>query len=245
MHSQLKLLFITVLLHSAISLCAQPLKNRESIPHFTKCYTQGLIIEDGTVWESCGQFGESHLIHWDLNTQKIIKQVKFDDKYFAEGLTQLNGKLYMLTWKSGVAFEIDPDSLKTLKTHQYNGQGWGLTHNGIHLIMSNGSNVLQFINPQTFKVEHSINVSLNGKPVHQLNELEWIDDKIYANVFQTDYIVVIDPKTGAITNKYHLPNLLTQVFRKPGVLNGIAYDKLSQKIWITGKNWPLMFNLNL
>jgi glutamine cyclotransferase len=243
MHIQIKLIFISLLLTSVFSVYAQPLKNRESIPHFTKCYTQGLIIEDGTVWESCGKFGESHLIHWNLATQKIIKQVKFDDKYFAEGLTKLNGKLYMLTWRAGVAFEIDPDSLDTLKTFQYEGQGWGLTQNGKLLVLSNGSDILQFINPQTFKVEHKINVTINDKPVHQLNELEWIDGKIYANVFQTDYIVVIDPKTGVITDKHHLPNLLKNSFRKPGVLNGIAYDEVTKKTWITGKNWPLMFNL--
>jgi glutamine cyclotransferase len=243
MYSHLKFIFITLLLHSSITLCAQPLKNRDSIPHFTKCYTQGLIIENGTVWESCGKFAESHLIQWDLNTQKIIKQVKFEDKYFAEGLTKLNGKLYMLTWQAGTAFEIDPVSLDTLKTYQYKGQGWGLTHNEKQLIMSNGSDVLQFINPQTFKVEHKINVTINDKPVHQLNELEWINGKIYANVFQTDYIVVIDPKTGVITEKHHLPNLLKNSFRKPGVLNGIAYDEATKKTWITGKNWPLMFEL--
>lgn len=236
------IIFITLLLN-ACALTAQPLKDRASIPHFSKCYTQGLIIQDGMVWESCGQFGESHLMKWELATQKIIKQVKLDDKYFAEGLTEINGHLFMLTWQAGVAFEIDPKTLKTLKTHKYKGEGWGLTSDGKQLIMSNGSEVIQFINPKTFATESAIKVTINGKPVNRLNELEWIDGKIYANVFQTDYIITIDPQTGAITDKHHLPKLLKNIFRKPGVLNGIAYDKTTKKTWITGKNWPLMFEL--
>lgn len=244
MQYNLKFILFLASLFLGVSLTlAQPLKERTSLPHFSKCYTQGLIIQDGLVWESCGQFGESQLIHWELATQKVIKQVKFDDKYFAEGLTEINDKLFMLTWRAGIAFEIDSKTLKTIKTHQYTGEGWGLTTDGKQLIMSNGSDVLQFINPDDFSVEHSVKVSINGKPVNMLNELEWIEGKIYANVYQTDYIVVIDPKTGHITNKHHLPKLLKNVFRKPGVLNGIAYDKATKKIWITGKNWPKMFEL--
>lgn len=237
------IIFLASLLTVASITFAQPLKERTSIPHFSMCFTQGLIIEEGKVWESCGQFGESQLIQWDLATQKIIKQVKFEDKYFAEGLTELNNKLYMLTWRSGIAFEINKDTLKTIKTYNFKGEGWGLTTNGIHLIMSNGSDVLQFINPSNFTVEHSIKVTIDNKPVKRLNELEWIDGKIYANVFQTNYIVIIDPQTGKITNKHHLPNLLKNVFRKPGVLNGIAHDKSTGTTWITGKNWPKMFKL--
>jgi len=243
MHTTLKSLILISLILEVLTLQAQPLKDRNSLPHFSKCYSQGFIIQDGEVWESCGLFGESQLIHWEMTTQKIINQVKFEDKYFAEGLTELDGKLYMLTWRSGIAFEIDKLTLKTLKTHPYEGEGWGLTTDGKLLIMSNGSDVLQFINPQSFTVEHSIKVTIDKKPVSRLNELEWIDGEIYANVYQTDYIVVIDPKTGIIKKKYHLPNLLKNVFRKPGVLNGIAHDKSTKKTWITGKNWPLMFEL--
>ncbi len=240
---QTKSFYVFIFICTSLIAKAQPLKSRESLPHFTKCYTQGLVIHNSQVWESCGQFGESHLMHWDLKTQKIINQVKFSDKYFAEGLTEFNGRLYMLTWRSGIAFEIDKQTLKTIKTHKYKGEGWGLTTDNQHLIMSNGSNVLQFINPESFEVEYSINVTINGKPVSQLNELEWIDGKIYANIFQSNYIVEIDPKTGVIVTKHHLPNLLENTMRRPGVLNGIALDKVTSKIWITGKNWPLMFVL--
>jgi glutamine cyclotransferase len=242
MQTKFNYIAIGLLIITSVVL-AQPIKPRESLPHFSRCYTQGLIIQGDDVWESCGLFGESQLIHWQLSTQKIIQQVKFDDKYFAEGLTELNGKLYMLTWQAGVAFEIDKESLKTIKTFHYQGQGWGLTTDGKQLILSNGSDEIQFVNPDTFTVEHTIHATINNKPVNMLNELEWIEGKIYANVYQTDYIVVIDPTTGQINKKYHLPNLLKHSFRKPGVLNGIAYDKTTKKIWITGKHWSKMFVL--
>lgn len=231
------------LLFMTCNAFAQPLKDRKSTPHFSECYTQGLIIQDNMVWESCGKFGESHLIQWDLKTQKVLKKISFDDKYFAEGLTELKGKLYVITWRAGVAFEIDKETFKILKEYKYQGQGWGLTTDGRQLIMSNGSDEIQFIKPEDFSVLHKIKVTIDGKPVNALNELEWVDGTIYANIFQTEYIVVIDPQTGNIVKKYHLPKLLKNVFRKPGVLNGIAKDKSTGKIWITGKNWPKMFEL--
>ena len=242
MHIKLILFLWCLLLTTCLTL-AQPLKDRDSTPHFSECYTQGLIIQNDMVWESCGLFGESHLMQWDLKTQKVLKKTSFDDKYFAEGLTELNGKLYMITWRSGVAFEIDKNTFKTLKTFKYKGEGWGLTTDGKQLIMSNGTDEIQFIKPEDFSVLHKIKVAIDGKPVNALNELEWIDDKIYANVYQTDYIVVIDPHSGHIVKKFYLPNLLKNVFRKPGVLNGIAKDKSTGKVWITGKNWPKMFEL--
>jgi len=222
---------------------AQPLKDRDSTPHFSECYTQGLIIQNNMVWESCGGFGESHLMQWDLKTQKVLKKISFDDKYFAEGLTELNGKLYMLTWRSELAFKIDKETFKTLKTYKYKGEGWGLTNDGAELIMSNGSDKIQFINPKDFSVTRSLKVTINNEPVNRINELEWIDGKIYANIFQSDYIVAINPQTGIISNKYYLPDLLKNSFRKPGVLNGIAHDKATGKTWVTGKNWPKMFEL--
>ena len=222
---------------------AQSLSEIKSTPHFSECFTQGLIIKDNKVWESCGGYGKSQIIHWNLNTKKVIRQISIDDKYFAEGLTELNGRLFMLTWKAGMAFEYDIDSFKIIKKHRYKGQGWGLTTNGTQLIMSNGTDTLQFINPETFKVETTIRIHLADTSIFGLNELEWIDGKIWANIYQTDYIVVIEPTTGLIVEKYSLPNLLESDKKKPGVLNGIAYDKAQQKTWVTGKNWPLLFEL--
>ncbi|MCF6288401.1 MAG: glutaminyl-peptide cyclotransferase [Proteobacteria bacterium] len=211
--------------------------------NFNVVFTQGLIIENNIAWESSGLYGHSMLTKWDLDTGKIIKQRKFADKYFAEGLTQLNGKLYMLTWREQTAFVIDKQTLEIIDTINYTGEGWGLTTNNQQLIMSNGTNVLQFIDAETFKVSKSLKVHINGSALNRLNELEYIDGKIWANVYQTDYIVVIDPSSGAVLKNYHLPNLLKKHMRKPGVLNGIAYDTATKKIWVTGKNWPALFEL--
>jgi glutamine cyclotransferase len=209
--------------------------------HFSPVFTQGLIIHDNTVWESSGLYGKSMLTKWNLKTGRILKQRKFDDNYFAEGLTELNGRLFMITWKENTAFEIDKDSLQILKTYKYHGEGWGLTSDGKQLIMSNGTAEIQFINAQNFKTTRTIKAHIGDVNIPQLNELEWIEGEIWANVYQTDYIVVIDPISGEITNKYYLPNLLKG--RKPGVLNGIAFDKATKKTWVTGKNWPMLFQL--
>lgn len=236
-------MIMIILLLTAVQSHAQLLSTPNSQKHSTACFTQGLIIEDNIVWESCGGFGVSQLKKWNLLTGKVISRNRLDKNYFAEGLTEINGDLYVLTWQSKTAFKVDKETLEITKTFHYKGEGWGLTQDGKYLIMSNGSNVLQFINPESFKVVKSIKVTLNGSDIHYLNELEWIDGKIWANVYQTDYIVEIDPITGNVVNKHHLPNLLKGNIKKPGVLNGIAHDKVSQKTWVTGKKWPLMFEL--
>ncbi|VAW42090.1 Glutamine cyclotransferase [hydrothermal vent metagenome] len=221
---------------------AQSLKKPDSKTHPDNCFTQGLIINNNMVWETCGGYGSSRLIYWSLETGKILKQTKFGNKLFAEGLTELNGHLFMLTWQAGLAFEINPETLKVIQQHHYKGQGWGLTTDGEQLIMSNGSDLLQFINPTTFKVEKTVRVHMQDTPIHNLNELEWIDGKVWANVYQTDYIVAIDPETGAVEQRFEFPDLLAG-HRKPGVLNGIAYDNQTKKVWVTGKNWPLLFEI--
>lgn len=238
-----KLLIVITLLLTIAQVNAQSVSSHNSKKHSSACFTQGLIIQDNIVWESCGGFGVSQLKKWDLQTGKVISRNRLEKKYFSEGLTVFNGDIYVLTWQAQVAFKVDKDTLEITKEFNYKGQGWGLTQNGNHLIMSNGSNVLQFLNPETFEVINTINVKLNGSDIHYLNELEWIDGKIWANIYQTDYIVVIDPDSGEVVNKYHLPHLLKDNIKKPGVLNGIAYDKATQKTWVTGKNWPLLFEL--
>jgi glutamine cyclotransferase len=236
----LKLIICFLLSPAAV---AQNLIDRPSISHDSNCFTQGLEIQNNIAWESCGGYGKSKIMQWDLNTHKVIQQLPIEPKLFAEGLTHLNGSLFLLTWKAGVALELDPTNLQVKRNHKYKGEGWGLTNDGKHLIMSNGSNTIQFINPLNFKVEKSIKVSIKGTPIANLNELEYINGKIWANIYQTDYIVIIDPKSGTIENNYHLPNLLKDNITKPGVLNGIAFDKVMNKIWVTGKNWPLLFEL--
>jgi len=238
-----KLLIVIILLFSFIETHAQSLLTPNSKKHSTACFTQGLIIQDNIVWESCGGFGVSQIKKWNLLTGKIIKRKRMDRKYFSEGLTEFNGDLYVLTWQSQIAFKLDKDTLEITKEFKYKGEGWGLTHDDKHLIMSNGTNVIQFLNPETFEVVKTIEAKLKGSAIHYLNELEWIEGKIWANVYQTDYIVEIDPTTGNVVNKHHLPNLLKDHIKKPGVLNGIAHDKATNKTWVTGKKWPLIFEL--
>lgn len=235
------LLLAFIFLALAPATFAQSLPDTKVKLHFAKVFTQGLIIEDGTVWESSGLYGKSMLTKWDLKTGKVIKQRKFDDKYFAEGLAELNGHLFMITWKEGTAFEINKETLETIRKFKYKGEGWGLTSNGEELIMSNGSEKLQFIDSKTFIPNKIITVKIGKILIKNLNELEWVNGKIWANIYQTDYIVVIDPGSGEIVNKFHLPHLLKG--KKPGVLNGIAYDATQNKIWVTGKKWPYLFEL--
>jgi glutamine cyclotransferase len=239
---QLKLIPILLTLFPIICN-AQLLGELNSKKHFAAVYTQGLIINDNMVWESSGLYGQSMITQWDLDTGKVIKQKKLDKKYFAEGLTELNGKLFLLTWKAGVAFEIDKQTLEITDKHYYKGEGWGLTTDGKQLIMSNGTDSIQFLDPETFEVERIIRVHMDRVLIYKLNELEWIDGMIWANVYTTDYIVVIDPKTGSVSNKFYLPQLLGDKGKNSGVLNGIAYDKVTKKIWVTGKNWPLLFQM--
>ncbi len=241
MHRTIYLIFLLLL--SSIVAHGQLLDSEKVKKHFDNVFTQGLIIEGSIVWESSGLYGESLLTKWDLNTSKVIKQRKFDEKYFAEGLTEHDGKLYMITWREKTAFEIDKDTLETIRTLDYQGEGWGLTSDEQFIIMSNGTDLIQFKDSENFKTQKTIKVHINGKPLMYLNELEYIDGFIWANVWQTDYIVVIDPNTGAVVKNYHLPNLLKNYMRKPGVLNGIAFDKKTKHIWVTGKKWPSLFLL--
>jgi len=231
------------LLLGSITAHGQLLDSEKIKKHYANAFTQGLIIQDNIVWESSGLYGKSSLTKWDLNTGKVIKQKKLADEYFAEGLTEHNGKLYLVTWQEKTAFKIDKETLKTIQTFSYQGEGWGLTSNGEHIIMSNGTDLIQFINADDFKTVKTIKVHIKGKPLMHLNELEFIKGYIWANVWRTDYIVVIDPDTGAVVKSHHLPNLLKNYMRKPGVLNGIAFDKVTNKIWVTGKKWPSLFLL--
>ena len=236
--------FVTsVLLVLSCLLQAQAIAPYPSVPHFSPVFTQGLIIDDNIVWESSGLYGESMLTKWDLLTGKIIKQKKLEDKYFAEGLTELNGHLFMITWREQTAFEFDKDSLELVNTFKFSGEGWGLTTDGKQLIMSNGSSTLQFVDPKTFKIIGKTRVHKGSSTISRLNELEYIDGLIWANVYQTDYIVVINPISGSVVKTFYLPDLLDDKTPKPGVLNGIAYDKKTKKTWVTGKLWPLLFEL--
>lgn len=222
-------------------------KIKNSWPHDRRAYTQGLIFHDGILWESTGQYGASSLRKVELTTGKVIKQISVPKNYFAEGMTVFHNKVFQLTWQEQKGFIYDPATFKKQGEFSYTGEGWGLTHDGEFLIMSDGTDELRFLDPATFQTTRTINVTDRGAPIDQLNELEYIDGEIYANIYQTDRIVRIEPKTGKILGWIDLTGLLPSKDRTGGedVLNGIAYDEVGKRLFVTGKMWPKLFEIEI
>lgn len=216
-------------------------------PHDSNAFTQGLILVDGKLLESTGQEGFSSLRSVELETGKILKKVEIPSPYFAEGVTLLNGKVYQLTWLHNVGFIYDAQTLERVGEFQYAGEGWGLTTDGQSLIMSDGSNRLQFLDPNNFRVTRTISVTEGTKPVGQLNELEFVRGEIYANIWHDERIAVIDPQSGRVKAWIDLTGLMpeTEVLDEEAVLNGIAYDQANDKLYVTGKLWPRLFEIKV
>ncbi len=214
--------------------------------HDETSYTQGLFFQGSHMIETTGQYGESTLRLVDLQTGKALKKFDFDRKYFLEGSVELNGNIYILTWQNKVAFIYDAKTLEYKQTYSYPREGWGLTTDGTDLIASDGSSRLYWLDGQ-FRQKKTITVKLNGRPVNQLNELEWIDGKIWANVYMTDMIVIIDPKTGTVEATVDCTGLLPRALRDEytDVLNGIAYDPATKKTYLTGKYWKRLYEVRL
>lgn len=215
--------------------------------HDPLAFTQGLLFHNGFLYEGTGQNGASSLRKVELNSGRVIQSINLDHKYFGEGIALLGNKIYQLTWTSGVGFTYDLNTLTKTGTFSYPTQGWGLTTNGCELIMSDGSNTVYFMEPANFNEIRRIEVYDNNEPIKMLNELEFIDGQIYANVFLTNNVVVIDPNTGAVTATIDLSNLLKEKQRKGNedVLNGIAYDPQTNRIFVTGKYWGKLFQIQL
>ncbi len=214
--------------------------------HDTKAYTQGLFFQDGRFYESTGQFGESSFREVELETGKVLSRMDFQQKYFAEGSVMLDGRLYILTWLNKVAFVYDASTLEYKQTYSYPREGWGLTTDGKSLIASDGSSRLYFLSPE-FKQERSVNVTMDGRSVRYLNELEYIDGKVWANVYMTDMIVIINPEDGKVEASIDCSGLLPRSLRRPetDVLNGIARDPATGKVYLTGKYWPRLYEVRL
>ena len=214
-------------------------------PHSEAAYTQGLFFHGGVLYETTGQFGESAIRTVNLQDGKSITEKKLSSKYFGEGSVILDGNLYILTWTNKVAFIYDAKTLSYKRTVGYPRQGWGLTTDGKQLIASDGSSFLYFMDAN-FKLERRQAVTLNGRPLRNLNELEWIDGKIWANVYLTDTIVIINPKNGKVEATVDCTGLLPAKLRTADtdVLNGIAVDAEGH-IYLTGKNWPRMYQIEL
>jgi glutaminyl-peptide cyclotransferase len=218
-----------------------------SWPHDPKAFTQGLVFFNGTLFESTGLEGSSSLRQVQIETGKVLRKIDISSKYFAEGLTLFQNKLFQLTWTSKKGFIYDPNSFQQTGEFSYNGEGWGLTNDDESLIMSDGSNQLRFLDPNDFRVKRVVKVFYKNQPVLNLNELEYIKGEIYANIWQSDYIVRIDPKTGTVIGTIDLRGLLPKKERSDtvDVLNGIAYDKEHDRIYVTGKLWPKLFEIRL
>lgn len=218
-------------------------------PHDASSFTEGLEFRDSTLYESTGLFGQSKLARVNLKTGKDILKIDIDKKYFGEGITMLNGKIYQLTYQTEKAFLYDAKTFKKLNEFSYKGEGWGMTNDGKQLIMSNGSNNLIYRNATTFAEENTIAIfDENGKPLDSINELEYVDGFIYANIWQTDCIVKIDIAKRKVVSKYDFINLRNQYIagnQNADVLNGIAYNPKTKNFYITGKNWNLLFEVKL
>ncbi len=216
-------------------------------PHDPHAYTQGLVFVDGHLYESTGLNGHSSLRMDDLTTGRVLQFAAVPDKYFAEGLAPWGSTLIQLTWQSSIAFVYDRFSFRLLRTFHYPGEGWGLTEDGRDLILSDGTATLRFLDPKTFAEVRHIVVRDHGVPVTQLNELEYVRGQIYSNVWHTNRIARISPATGNVLGWIDLTGLLApgEVSDPEAVLNGIAYDAAHDRLFVTGKLWPKLFEIKV
>ena len=219
----------------------------QAYDHDPLSFTQGLVFEDGIFYESAGLYGQSSLRKVDLATGEVLQQVDLPAVYFAEGLTAWGAQLIQLTWQEHSGFIYDKDSFSQIGAFEYATEGWGLTQDGERLIMSDGSSTLFFLDPETFEVLDTVTVTDQGREIVNLNELEWIRGEVFANIWQTDAIVRIDPETGEVLGWIDLGGLLPAEERSPetNVLNGIAFDPQANRLFVTGKLWPRLYEIRL
>ena len=248
-----RIYLVLSILATALLCCACETKVKEykvkvvkEYPHDTDSYTQGLFFHGGDLYESTGQYGSSTFRKVDLATGEALEKLDFNRKYFVEGSVVLGNNLYILTWESKVAFIYDAATLEYKSTYTYPREGWGLTTDGKQLIASDGSARLYFLDGE-YKLQRSVEVTLDGRPVRYLNELEFIDGRVWANVYTTDLIVIINPSTGVVEATVDCTGLLPAKLRdsRTDVLNGIAFDPVSRKTYLTGKYWKRLYEVEL
>jgi glutamine cyclotransferase len=215
-------------------------------PHDRDAFTQGLQYVDGILYEGTGLNGRSSIRRVQLETGTVIQRRELPQEYFGEGITLFKSQLYQLTYQSGIAFTYDAKTFTLVKTFRYQGEGWGLTHDGTNLIMSDGTDSVRFLDPETFAERRRLRVTAGGTAVKRLNELEMVKGELFANVWMTDFVARIDPKSGKVTGWIDLTGLLSPRERQStDVLNGIAYDAARDRLFVTGKLWPRLFEIRI
>jgi glutaminyl-peptide cyclotransferase len=244
-----RLILLFLLLSGMLPLSAETDSYRvvHTYPHDPQAFTQGLVFADGQLYESTGLNGRSSLRMDDLTTGSVLQHLDVPRQYFAEGLTDWGSTLIQLTWKAHTAFVYDRFSFRLLRTFHYTGEGWGLTQDGKHLILSDGSSTLRFLNPETFAEVRRITVTDHGEPVKELNELEYIHGEIYANIWYSNKIARISPETGRVLAWIDLSGIIpaSELHDSGAVLNGIAYDARHDRLFVTGKLWPKLFEIQV
>jgi glutamine cyclotransferase len=246
----MKLVLIALLI-PLIASCRGPemLRGRVTakIPHDPECYTQGLEFRGSRLFESSGRYGSSTIREVDPASGAVLRRRPLARHVFAEGITLLGDELWILTWQENTAYVFNPETFEFLRSYKYTGEGWGLANDGTRLIMSDGTHVLKFINPSDFSIVRTIEVKDRGRKIDQLNELEYADGAIYANVFMQDRIARISPDDGRVTAWIALEGLRDRLPQphKAEVMNGIAHNPANGRLLVTGKNWPRMFEIEL
>ncbi len=214
-------------------------------PHDENAFCQGLVFDGKKLYESTGQYGKSSLRQVDLTTGNVKKQLRLNRRIFTEGLTLLDDKLYQLTWKQQTGFIYNAKTLEPVGRFRYNGEGWGLTHDGKDFILSDGTDKLRFLNAKSFRSFKTIRVKEGKRKIQKLNELEFVKGKIYANIWYSNQIAMIDPASGEVTGWIDLAGLCKEPLSHEAVLNGIAYDAATDRLFVTGKYWPNLYEIKI
>jgi glutaminyl-peptide cyclotransferase len=217
----------------------------EKLPHDTGAYTQGLVSKDMLLFESTGLYGRSDVRVTDLRSGRVLRSKALPVDRFGEGLTLFNGALYQLTWKSGVAYSYDPSTLALRDSFHYGGEGWGLTTDGTSLIISDGSDSLRVVSPETFQVQRVVHVRYRGAPLHRLNELEYVNGDLLANVYQSNVVLRIDALTGQVRDFIDFETLYRDRSTTAEFMNGIARAPNGDELLLTGKRWPVVFRVRI
>ncbi|HKO17028.1 MAG TPA: glutaminyl-peptide cyclotransferase [Gemmatimonadaceae bacterium] len=246
------LVFLQVLVVVGVAGCRDAERQQSTayavtaqFPHDPTAYTQGLLWADGVLFESTGRYGHSELRRVDLRSGRALAARALPTDRFGEGLALLRGRLYQLTWKAGVAYTYDAATLAPRDSFRYTGQGWGLTTDGTSLIMSDGSDSLRVLSPATFRVQRVVHVRYQGAPLYQLNELEYVNGELLANVYQSDWVLRIDPATGLVRQALDFADLYRDRPASADVMNGIALAPDGQQLLLTGKLWPVLFEVRV